>query len=171
MRVYLGLILVSFMVGCIEPQPNLNTYSEKVIEENNVSQAEILAHEFVDTTYVPIYSDIYNRSANERFYLTATLSVRNTSYRDTMIIRKIDYFNTTGELVEEYLESPIYLNPMGSIDYVIDEEDKKGGSGANFIVIWSANNIKFKPVIQAVMISTSGPQGVAFTTDGVSTNN
>ena len=57
---------------------------------------------------------------------------------------------------------------MASIDYVIDEEDRSGGSGANFIVIWSAKIALINPVIQAVMISTNGRQGVAFTTEGVS---
>lgn len=167
--VYLFLLVATIVWGCIEPDPNENTYSEKVLETNEVAGPLPRTYDYADTVYVPIYSDIYSRTKQTRFLLTATLSIRNTSFNDTLIVNTINYFDTQGSLVTEYLEEPFYLNPMASIDYVIDEEDDSGGSGANFIVIWSAKSDKVKPVIQAVMIATNGQQGVAFTTEGVST--
>ncbi|MFY0600101.1 MAG: DUF3124 domain-containing protein [Cyclobacteriaceae bacterium] len=165
---YLIVISSLLVYSCTEPNPNRNTYSEKVLKQNEVGEQMPLNHEYIDSVYVPVYSDIYSRSKKTHFLLTVTLSIRNTSYTDTLIIRTIDYFNTQGDLVKEYLDEPIYLNPMASIDYVIDEKDDSGGSGANFIVVWSAKNAKVNPIIQAVMISTNGQQGVAFTTEGVS---
>jgi len=160
--------LIAFS-SCIPPQsPNENTFSQEVIDSNIVAIPLPTDYHYTDSVYVPIYSDIYSRSKDIRFLLTATLSIRNTSFVDTMIIREIDYFDTKGVLIRDYLDHPIYLVPMASIDYVIDEEDRSGGSGANFIVIWSAKNHKLNPVIQAVMISTNGQQGVAFTTEGQS---
>ncbi len=163
----IALLLITF-TECEEPNPNKNTYGERLLQESTISPAIKSEFSHVDSVYVPIYSNIYSRSKLTKFYLTATLSIRNTSYVDTLLINTIDYFNTKGEIIREYLENPILLNPMASIDYVIDEEDHTGGSGAHFTVIWSGKNRRVKPIIQAVMISTNGQQGVAFTAEGVS---
>ena len=167
--IVLGLGYIIALSSCLPPpSPNENTFSQEVIDSNIVAIPLPIDYDYTDSVYVPIYSDIYSRTKDIRFLLTATLSVRNTSFVDTMIIRAIDYFDTKGKFIRDYLDHPIYLAPMASIDYVIDEEDRSGGSGANFIVIWSAKNVLLKPVIQAVMISTNGQQGVAFTTEGQS---
>ena len=70
--------------------------------------------------------------------------------------------------MHRYLESTILLQAMQSIEYVIEEEDVKGGTGANFIVNWGAFKNDVKPIFQGVMISTSGQQGLSFVTEGVS---
>ncbi|GAA4272015.1 DUF3124 domain-containing protein [Aquimarina gracilis] len=116
--------------------------------------------------YVPIYSDIYNKTKDFRFQLTATLSIRNTSPKDSLFIKNVDYYNTDGNFVRGYIKQPIYLKPLESIEYVIEEEDTAGGSGANFLITWGANK-PLVPVFQGVMVGVSGQQGFAFTTDGV----
>jgi hypothetical protein len=97
--------------------------------------------------------------------LAATLSLRNTSLTDSLFIEVIDYYDTSGELVRHYIESPIALRPMDSIDYVIEREDKTGGSGANFIVIIGSDRQLSTPVIQAIMLGSKGSHGFAFTSD------
>lgn len=162
-------LLLFWLSSCgFEKNPNKNTFSQKVINNNQIDGEIPSSYSYVDSVYVPIYSDIYSKSKDLRFLLTATLSIRNTSYTDTLVVSTIDYFDTTGELVKKYIETPIFLKPMASIDYVIDEEDDSGGSGANFIVIWTSQSQNVTPVIQSVMLSTNGQQGIAFTTEGVS---
>ncbi|MDW3195433.1 MAG: DUF3124 domain-containing protein [Cytophagales bacterium] len=163
------LIMTVILFGCLDKDPNRDTYSEQVLEENEITQ-DLKPSDYVrtDSVYVPIYSNIYSRSKEMSFLLTATLSIRNTSFSDTLYINSIDYYNTEGDLVNRYLEQPIFLKPMASIDYVVDEEDDSGGSGANFIVVWGSQSSTTQPIIQAVMISTNGQQGVAFTTEGKS---
>jgi hypothetical protein len=51
---------------------------------------------------------------------------------------------------------------------VLNEDNHSGGIGANFIVVLHSQSEKVKPVVQAIMISTNGQQGIAFTTDGIS---
>lgn len=116
--------------------------------------------------YVPIYSDIYNQTRDTRTLLTATLSIRNTSIRDSLFVSKIDYYNTQGDLVRSYIDSPIYLKPMESIDYVIEQQDTSGGSGANFIIDWYSRK-KLNPLFQAVMVGGLGSQAFSFTTNGI----
>ena len=165
---YLFILIGSISFSCFETDPNKDTYTERVMGQNVLSKDIPRDYTMGDTVYVPIYSHIYSSTKDSQFLLTATLSIRNTSFTDTLFVGTIDYYNTRGELIRSYLESPIYLNPMATIDYVVDENDELGGSGANFIVTWSANQPKIKPLIQAVMISTNGQQGVSFSVDGVS---
>lgn len=116
--------------------------------------------------YVPVYSDIYQRTRNDRTLLTSTLSIHNTSETDTLYISRLDYYNTEGKLVRKYIESTIFLNTFETIEYVVDEEDNTGGSGANFIIEWYGNE-KLNPIFQAVMVGGLGNKSFSFTTDGV----
>jgi hypothetical protein len=116
--------------------------------------------------YVPIYSDIYNQTRDTRTMLTATLSIRNTSIRDSLFVSTIDYYNTQGDLVRSYIDSPIYLKPMESIDYVIEQQDNSGGSGANFLIDWYSKK-QLNPLFQAVMVGGLGAQAFSFTTEGI----
>ena len=164
-----AILLTALLYSCSQPATSEGPYYNSHIFNNQpVDQASMQAYTYKDSVYVPIYSDIYSRTQEVRFLLTATLSIRNTSFTDTMIVHTVDYYDSAGKRVKEYLDHPIYVNPMASVDYVIEERDKTGGSGANFIVIWSGKSAQVKPVIEAVMISTNGQQGISFTTNGVS---
>ena len=167
---FLSLSLFISLVSCVKPDPNVNkdTGADELTSlemEDPISKLEMV---YKDLIYVPIYSDIYIDAINQEALLAATLSIRNTSYTDSIFISKIDYFNTNGELVRSYVENQISLSPMATINYVIEREDDTGGSGANFIVELSAKNPDVKPLIQAVMIGQNGNKGFAFSTDGYS---
>ncbi|MDF9798177.1 hypothetical protein OKW21_003440 [Catalinimonas alkaloidigena] len=121
---------------------------------------------YQEKIYVPIYSEIYHSSGDRRFLLTATLSIRNISMVDTLYVSTVDYYDSEGTKYRTYLDRSIRLAPLASVEFVIEDEEDKGGVGANFIVDWGAKS-DLKPVIQAVMIGTSSQQGISFTTDGV----
>ncbi len=53
---------------------------------------------------------------------------------------------------------------------LIDEIDKEGGTGANFIFEWTIKRKSNEPIFESVMISTSGQQGLSFTTQGIRIN-
>ncbi len=144
----------------------------------DASRAKLFS--FIDTIYAPVYSDIYSQTKDFRFLHTATLSIRNTSITDTLVIHDIQYYDTRGALVKHFIDHPIYLVPMATIEYVIEEDDHSGGSGANFIVTTVSKDPRVSPLVQTVMISvsgaqavvhkqwctSSGAQGVAFSCDG-----
>ncbi len=113
--------------------------------------------------YVPISSDIYNQTRDSRSLLTATLSIRNTSLRDSLFISKIDYYNTEGDKVRSYIDTPIDLRPMESIDYVIEQRYTSGGSGDNFIIDWCSKK-PLSPLFQAAMVGGLGAQAFSFIT-------
>jgi len=170
LRFSLLLLIISCILSCENPNPNIdNTGKDELISHEVNHPIDKGQMKYNDLIYVPIYSDIYVNQQNQKSLLSATLSIRNTNYSDTLFVSKIDYFNTEGNLVRSYIKNPISLPPMGTINYVIERDDDTGGSGANFIVALSATKRKIKPLIQAIMIGENGGnQGFAFSTDGYS---
>lgn len=118
------------------------------------------------TVYVPVYSHIYQRDAERTFNLTATLSIRNTDLAGPVTIRKVYYYDSKGALVQKFLDRPQRLAPLSSVSYVVEEDDLRGGVGANFLVLWDAGQAVSEPVIEAVMISAAQNQGISFTSVG-----
>lgn len=164
-KVFMSLFI---LVSCQPMDPNIDNDSGKDIFQQYevVETHKNLVHN--DTVYVPIYSDIYSETKHVKFLLTATLSIRNTSLKDSMYIQKIDYYDTFGHLVKQYLTKQLILKPMQSIEYVVEEEDVAGGAGANFVIYWGGNNPNIKPIFEGIMISTNGQQGISFSTQGLS---
>jgi len=159
-------ILVFFLSSC--KQPKATEQPVEILDEHTLDRRvnEATVDSLMREVYVPIYSDIYNQTRDSRTLLTATLSIRNTSIRDSLFISKIDYYNTAGDLVRSYLDQPVYLRPMESIDYVIEQQDTSGGSGANFLIDWYSKK-PLAPLFQAVMVGGLGAQAFSFTTEGV----
>ena len=116
---------------------------------------------------VPAYSDIYHKSGEKRFLLTATLSIRNTDKERSIYIEKVDYLDSDGQLQIQYLKSPINIEPLHAKEFVLEEKEEKGGAGAKFIVKWGCNAPVNEPIVQAVMISTASTQGLSFVTESV----
>lgn len=123
--------------------------------------------EKTEQVYIPIYSDIYYVDSKHTFSLTATLSIRNTSFKDSIYVFTIDYYNSAGKKVRRYNDSSLLLKPMESVEFVVENKDDTGGVGANFVVEWGAKTGAQRPYIQGVMIGTTGQQGISFTTEGV----
>lgn len=116
--------------------------------------------------YIPIYSHIYGGDREHRIDLAATLSIRNTDPQQPIAILAVDYYDTGGKLQKHYLDAPRRLPPLASVRFVVKESDKTGGSGANFIVRWSADKPVNPPLIESVMIGTRAQLGISFTSRG-----
>jgi len=119
------------------------------------------------TVYVPIYSHIYHYNSKDQVMnLSATLSIHNTDFANPIIVTSVRYYDTAGQLIRQDVERPVALNPMASTSFFVAADDTRGGVGANFIVEWVAEEAVSDPVIEAVMISTSGGQGISFISSG-----
>ncbi len=163
------IIITVALISCEGRNPNVNSAGTDELESHEITR-ELNSDEmaFHDEIYVPIYSDIYADIQNQNLLLAATLSIRNTSFTDSLFVSKIEYYHTDGGLVRRYINQTISLPPMATINYVIEKEDDAGGSGANFIVSLHARNLNIRPLIQAVMIGYSGNKAFSFCTDGYS---
>jgi hypothetical protein len=118
------------------------------------------------TVYVPAYSDIYYGDREKPFYLTVTLSIRNTDPKHPLTVVSIDYFDSEGKLLRKELDKEIEISPMASTSTVIKESDKAGGVGVSFRVVWKSEVEICEPLIETVMIGTSTQQGISFTSRG-----
>ncbi|MFH1153249.1 MAG: DUF3124 domain-containing protein [Pseudomonadota bacterium] len=118
------------------------------------------------TLYVPAYSHIYAGSRETPFLLTVTLSIRNIDPENPITVAAVDYYETQGKFLRKYLDKPVVLKPLESIQYIVPEKDRAGGSGANFMVVWNSGRPVNPPIVETVMIGTQSQQGISFTSRG-----
>ena len=162
-------LLIIFIVGILTVSCNTKKETSAINPVNwnkrtvNHSLSDSLTQ---GTTYLSVYSQIYDQSEHRTFDLTVTVSMRNTNMRDTIYINKAEYFDTKGKSIRKYLNETIYIAPMETIEIVINEMDQEGGTGANFLFDWRSHSKLNEPLFEGVMISTSGQQGLSFTTTG-----
>lgn len=116
--------------------------------------------------YVSIYSHIYGGPKSRPMDLTATVSLRNTDSASAITILSLKYYDSKGKLIKDYLTKPVHLGPLATTHFIVEEKDRTGGSGANFIVKWKSETEVNPPVIEAVHIGTRSGQGISFLTTG-----
>lgn len=159
------VILAILLVACNEKEkydalPSTNWQSIKWEKQLDTSLHR-------GSTYLSVYSQIYSNTEHKTHDLTATVSIRNVNKKDTVFVKNANYYDTKGDLKKTYFETPIFIKPMQTIEIVIDEKDKSGGTGANFVFDWLTANNSQAPFFEAVMITTYGQQGLSFTTHGI----
>jgi hypothetical protein len=118
------------------------------------------------TVYIPAYSHIYHGNKETPLLLSVTLSIRNIDPNDSVTISAVNYHETQGSLVKEYIKEPVVLGPLGSERFIVPQKDNTGGSGANFIVEWHSEKAINPPIIESVMIGTQAQLGISFTSRG-----
>ncbi|MEZ5933283.1 MAG: DUF3124 domain-containing protein [Alphaproteobacteria bacterium] len=116
-----------------------------------------------EALYVPVYSSVLTGEGARPTELAATLSIRNTDLASPIFVTSVTYYDTAGQLIETFLEGAHGLGPMASASIIINVSDTRGGLGANFIVEWGAEKAVSDPIVEAVMIGSSGTHGFSFT--------
>ena len=165
-----SMSLVMSLSGC-EPTQDPNVMlsegqKDPIKELEMTSDVDRSQFQYKETFYVPIYSDIYTDRDNRKVLLSATLSIRNTTLKKSLYINKIDYYDTKGAFVKSYLNKPIELPAMGTLNYIVEKEEDKGGSGANFIIEVEGVDDTVTPVVEAVMIGNFSNKAFSFLTQG-----
>ena len=158
------ITLMLFIISC-DKEKELSSVNETNWNKRtvNTTSKDSLIH---GKTYLSVYSEIYSGTEHRSLSLTATVSLRNINVNDTVFIDKAIYYNTHGEAIRTYFNKTIFIAPMETVEIVIDESDKEGGTGANFLFNWSIKPKTTEPFFESVMLSTSGQQGISFTTQG-----
>lgn len=165
------LLLICFIIsGCNSTQ----TLENQAINStnNNPINTELsnLSPDFKPVTgqiiYIPIYSNIYHSSQKRNHNLAVTVTFHNIDLDNSIIIKSVKYYDTQGNLLEDYLTSPVTLKPLASTNFYIEDNDTRGGVGANFLIEWVAEKKVAKPIAESVMVSTASTQGISFTSQG-----
>lgn len=115
--------------------------------------------------YIPAYSHIY-LSKTMAVPLAVTLSIRNIDRQNSIYIKNVHYYNTEGKLIENLATGLFALTPLATISFIIEQDDLRGGVGANFVVEWAAEQAVNFPIFEAVMAGYSGTKGLSFSSRG-----
>jgi hypothetical protein len=123
------------------------------------------------TIYVPSYSHIPHgnfdkRGKPDRMLLSTLLSIRNTDHERPMTLVSAKYYDTDGKLIREYAPKPVEIAPMATIQYMVENKDDTGGSGAKFLVVWKSASPISAPLVETVNAYFFGTQSMAFTATG-----
>jgi hypothetical protein len=169
MKHFLILMLTSvILTSCHENKFNLQYDNKNALY---IDRESLNTMELQQDVYVAAYSDIYYESEEKKTYLTVILSLRNTSFSDTLFFDKIDYYSSRGELLKSYIDKVLVLRPMESMEYIVKASEKKGGAGANFVVSYHAKStLKNPPFIESIMMGNLDGYRFAFTSNSVPIN-
>lgn len=119
--------------------------------------------------YLPIYSHLLYGNANiagkpSQYPLSALISLRNTDPRHGIRIVSARYYDTAGKPLREFLPKPAPLPPLGTMELFVERNDMSGGSGANFIVVWQADQPVNPPLVEALHADITGNRTLSFIT-------
>ena len=161
-KIVFFLFSVTCLSGCeVEVKTDVRdpeNWSKRAIDIDHIDSLEY------GKSYLSVYSQIYSFSQKQKYNLTELISMRNMSIEDTIYLLRADYYDTGGELIRTYFDKPVYLRPMETTEIAINPKDAEGGTGSNFIIEWKIPPSCPEPLIEGVMISMQGSQGLGFTT-------
>jgi hypothetical protein len=166
-RLCLALAVLAGGLACTQATPDPKLHGSAPARLKPVT-SPLVGPTLQRTVYVPVYSSIYLGVdvRHNTMELAATVSVRNVSPRQRIVLDHVRYYDSAGALVREYLGTPSELGPLASVEFVVQQMDKAGGPGANFLVQWTGNDDVDEPVIEAVMIGHGGNVGYSFVSVG-----
>ncbi|NJD08481.1 MAG: DUF3124 domain-containing protein [Methylococcaceae bacterium] len=112
--------------------------------------------------YLPVYSEVPFGDRGLSINLSATVTIRNTNVAAPITIKRADYFGASGVLIRSYLKQPEVIRPMASVNHVVNESDRSGGSSASFLLEWQSDVPVTPPVVEAIMVNLTYNTGFAF---------
>lgn len=120
-----------------------------------------------ETIYLPVYSSIYTHDHElQKVDLAETVSIRNTDFKEPILLTSVRHYRTDGSLEKEYIRRPLQVDPMATADFVVPKFDTTGGSGANFIIEWVSKRKVTKPITESIMIFAASSHSVSFLSRG-----
>ncbi len=124
------------------------------------------------TLYLPIYSHMLygnlGKSGKASYVLlSALVSIRNTDTKRPMRVLSARYYDTHGKLLGERVATPVVLPPLGTLELFVELNDASGGSGANFVVKWDAEQAISPPLVESLHANMDGGKAVIFMTQSV----
>lgn len=125
--------------------------------------------------YLPIYSHMLygnlGKSGKPSFVLlSALVSIRNTDSKRPIRVLSARYFDTHGKLINERVPAPVVIPPLGTLELFVELNDASGGSGANFMIRWEAEQPVNPPLVEALHANMDGGKAVIFMTQSVTVN-
>lgn len=123
------------------------------------------------TLYLPVYSHVYHGDPGKDGKLAQTLvsthiSIRNTDPQIAIRLVSARYYDTVGKLVRAYVNAPVTIPPLGTHEIFVPRTDTAGGSGANFLIAWTAETPANPPIVEALHADIREARTLMFITTG-----
>lgn len=124
------------------------------------------------TLYLPIYSHMLygnlGKSGKASYVLlSALVSIRNTDVKRPLRVLSARYYDTQGKLLGERVPTPVSVPPLGTLELFVELNDASGGSGANFVIKWDAEQPLSPPLVESLHANMDGGKAVIFMTQSV----
>jgi hypothetical protein len=122
--------------------------------------------------YLPIYShmlygNLGKKNTASHVLLSALVSIRNTDPKRPLRVLSAKYFDTQGKLLNERVPAPVVLPPLGTLELFVELNDASGGSGANFVIKWEADQPINPPLVESLHANMDSGKAVIFMTQAV----
>lgn len=115
------------------------------------------------TLYLPIATSYVTDDYS--FNVNSTIFIHNTDPDHAINIVKMDFYNTSGKLVETYLQQPMKLNPSaGTRLHVKNTLTGEEGTVAHFVIQWQADTKVVEPLVRGLLMGARGTRGYSFDT-------
>ena len=146
---FLGILFLTGYVGIQFQEMEDQLRHNQPVSHSHTNGAEI-NYEKGQTVYLPAYSHIYSGEGGPKL-LAITVSIRNTDPEKSIKVIEARYFDTKGKLVKNYVDGVVEIAPLETVEILVEKQDKRGGSGANFIITWKSDEPVYEPIIEAVI--------------------
>ena len=124
------------------------------------------------TLYLSVYSHLYHGEIHPKTgkpsetLVSTHISIRNPDMKTAIKVASARYYNTEGRLLREFLPAPRTIPPLGTYELFVPRSDASGGSGANFIIDWSADKPTNPPLVEALHADIREARTLLFVTTG-----
>ena len=116
--------------------------------------------------YMPIYSNMPHYMDSAKFDMSAFVAFHNTDFTHKIILQKVQYFDTKGKMVRDYLlETKKILAPLETADFYVPYQDQSG-TGANFLIEWKSDSLVTEPLVESVTINLLSHNSVGVLSTG-----
>lgn len=124
------------------------------------------------TLYLPVYSHLLygnfgRNGAVSQVQLSALVSIRNTDAKRAIRVSSANYYSTQGKLLKNFIPTPVAIPPFGTHELFVEQNDTSGGSGANFVIEWSAEAPVSPPLVEGLHANMDSGKAVIVTTQAV----
>ncbi len=101
--------------------------------------------------YVPVYWRLPSSARGDTLRLTVTLNIANTDQKNAIILKRVDYYGSAGNLAASYLQQQETLRPMASDERIIKDTIHGRDIRGSFLVEWESETPVSAPYVEAIM--------------------
>lgn len=164
------MFLTFIVLASCSQEKKYDSFSKEKLEDFNPNSYELKDNSIKlvkgQILYMPIYSNIPHFMDSIKIDMSAFVAFHNTDFKHTIKLKKVQYFDTKGKLVHDFLlNSTRELSPLETVDFYVPYRDQSG-TGANFLIEWKSDSLVTEPLVESITINTKMQNCVAVLSQG-----